>query len=212
VPVIPTGPPSTFDVCLSSNSIGIAPSSWVPGILNGLKCVLNWIFIPSYQDANGVNHVGVDTSSFTADLSKRIPISYITDAYNATNTIITAVNNSVTSGQCSPPTLDPFGRANGYLAQLVGKINFTIPVPGDICGGSTTLTANYTTGEVYGYRTWLRLTEALGIWLATVATIWRMLPWARRNDGIQILDQFGGLSDHIMENGVEVFQTNEGSD
>jgi hypothetical protein len=55
VPIVPltppTGPPTTgLAGCISSDGLGLNPSSWIPGLLNMGACVLQDLFIPSQSN------------------------------------------------------------------------------------------------------------------------------------------------------------------
>jgi hypothetical protein len=175
-----SGTATGISTCLSSSGIGLNPSSWVPAAGHIGSCILQVLFVPS----------GTSASPLFQAITTKQPFSDIADALSAGTTLVSAVNNSITAGACSPPTIDPFSRSQGYLGTLTGKLNFALPVPADVCGGH--LPAYDTNvGEIFGYRNWLRAIEALGIWAATIGILWRMLPWARGNDGVEVITAIG---------------------
>lgn len=186
--------------CYAQIQLGWDPASWVVGAFQGMGCVITALFVTGVSNAS---------SQLLTTVDSKAPISYLTDAVNASTTIVSAISTATTTGACSPPTFSPFANSTGYLHTL-NYFKIAFPKPANIC--PSTIPSDTTAGELFGYRSYLWDFEAFGIWLATVAMLWRLLPWSRTGDGIQILEQFGGLSDHIMENGVEVYQTNEGSD
>jgi hypothetical protein len=150
-------------------------------------CAIKWLFIPN-------NFTGAN--SMISELSNKVPISYVTDAVGAATTLASAVNTSTTVGECSAPSFAPFSTSKGYL-HTFASFEIALPVPGDVCGVST---PSYDTnvGEVFGYRSWFRLIIALAIWSSTVLILWRMMPWSRPGDGVEVVTAIGRADGYTL--------------
>ena len=123
-------------------------------------------------------------------------------------TMYDGVNTQLGTSACDTPTIDPWAGKTGTFAAL-SSLSFQIPGPST--DGCSMASATYV-GDMSSWITFLIDFMTFGVWMAAAAILWKMMPWHRPGDGIEIVEQFGGLSDHYMENGVEVYQTNEGSD
>lgn len=204
----PANGPAGIGACLDATGFSWDhPSTWVIGGLKDAACVAKWAFEPTMCN-DAITASCVNYTSTLSDLNTRIPTAYISQTVSAMTTMYTGVNAAMSDGACAAPNIDPWHSVTGPLASL-SNFHFQLPAPADLgCTGPN----DATVGELFGYRTFLLDLFTFGIWMSTAAILWRMTPWHRAGDGIEIVEQFGGLSDHFMENGVEVRQTNEGSD
>ena len=162
-------------------------------------CAARWLFQPPAGSTfNGISKWASATS----------PMSNIADAINATNTIVDAINTSATTNTCTAPTFDPFSQSTGLLGSLKGKLVVSAPLPADVCTG-TLPSYDSTVGEVFGYRTILRDIEAIGVWTATLAALWKMMPWARPGDGIEVISAIGSSGGYTLMSDQSARDNNE---
>jgi hypothetical protein len=162
-----------------------------------IGCEIQYLFIPDHWTSGAL----------ISSISHKVPLSYVTDTASAATTIASAINSSTAIGSCSPPNIAPFATSSGYL-HTFASFNLAFPEPGDLCSVST---PSYDTnlGEIFGYRTWFRDFLAIGIWLTTVLLIWRMMPWSRPGDGVEVVTAIGKadgytlMSDHSVRKDSE---------
>lgn len=72
----------TIDVCLSGSGIGVNPSSWVPGLVRMVGCVLTVLFVPSQIDASALRRRISAGSGTWAE-----PITAVTDGIGDITTV-----------------------------------------------------------------------------------------------------------------------------
>lgn len=210
VPAPNTGTSPDGDCFAADGWVWDDPVTWVTGALHDGECILEALFVPSICTDNQTNVAScVNWPGFENALKTKVPTAYAWQSITAASTLITGVNTELGTGSCDTPTIAPWNGDTTGVGKYLASLSVTIPSPSDLgCSGPNSSTV----GNLFGARLFIWYALAIGIWMSTVAILWRLLPWHRRGDGIQIIEQFGGLSDHIMENGVEVYQTNEGSD
>lgn len=197
-----TPPPATsVGNCIDQADWSFNIGNDFKSMFNVAGCFIEYLFVPSSGAFN--------TTGFLTGVADKVPFSYVTDGFTGIGNLVSSMSSSISAGACDPPHISLFNDNTGLLHGIHG-LDFTFPMPGDVC--SVSGIANTQAGELWGFRTFMRDVEALGIWTGCLYLAWRMMPWSRQGDGIAIISQFGGLSDHFMENGYEVRQTNEGSD
>ena len=177
------------------------PVSWVTGALHDGQCILEWLFIPANNAAAGL------TSSITG----HVPFMWVADTVDAVNTLLGGVTTGISAGGCDAPRI---GFPKASLAHTGAGTSFgvTLPTPSSLgCAGASTLGGASGAGDLFGFRTLVRDVLALGLWLGVLLLAWRMTPWSRPGDGMEVFAAGGTIEGRDI-NGTEVFQTNEGSD
>ncbi|MCU1362390.1 MAG: hypothetical protein JWM55_218 [Acidimicrobiaceae bacterium] len=208
--VFPGGPPGVGQ-CFDLSGFDLySPATWVSGALHTFTCIMQWAFQPtmcgSIIGTTLITSGCVDFGAFQSALSSATPFGYVAQVTDAFTSFTGGLSTS--SSGCGP-TIAPFSSITSGPLHGLHAFSVRLPAPSSLgCGGAD----DSTIGNLWGYRSWVLALFTFSIWMTAAVMLWRMAPWHRSGDGIEIVKQFGGLSDHIMENGAEVYQTNEGSD
>lgn len=167
------------------------------GTLALTNCLLQYLFIPG----------SINFATESGNLQERIPFVYVTDAVNAVQTLNSGLSSAIATGACSPPTISPFSEES---TGILSRLNWTISMPAPTDLGCTNNVENADAGNLFGARDFIRTVLTIGIWASTAGIIWKMLPWARPGDPVDIISAFAAPGDG--GNLIPTFQTNEGSD
>ncbi|HEV3214024.1 MAG TPA: hypothetical protein VGZ03_11580 [Acidimicrobiales bacterium] len=188
-------PPNAGSLCLDKTALDLFnPSTWVPAIASDVGCNLQTLFQPNWcQDYAPNTNFPVppggcfDSGAIPAAFTSHVPGAWITDAYNSVTTFSGGLSTAMTASACDAPNLGhPFASLSGIAGPRASTFTATLPVPASLgCSGAY----SGSLGELFGYRVLFRDLEVVGIWLATVAIVWRMLPISRSGDGVELIGE-----------------------
>jgi hypothetical protein len=199
----PVGCSTDLSACLHGAGAGLSltnPASWVGAGLDGMGCVLQWAFVPG----------SLNTGGFTAPITGHAPYTYIADGVSAVNTFLGSINGSLAGNVCDAPVIDVnFGTLSHVGSP--GHLHLGLPAPQSL--GCTDAAASYASsghgvGDLFGFRTLVRDVLAFGVWATAALVGWRMSPWSKPGDGVEMVAGAGLNNDGDY---VDTFWTNEGS-
>lgn len=204
---IPSGGSADVD-CYATDGMELDhPSTWISGGLHDLKCLLIALVVPE----NSAGQPAFPTSDLTSPFVSHVPFEWIYTAGTALHTIESGMTAGIAGGACDAPRINLPGHT--LLHTGGGSFGVQLPTPTSLdCSGAP---ASYTesangAGDLFGFRSLIRTILALGVWLAVLLICWRMMPWSKSGDGVEVLTA-GGTIEGFDQNGVEVMQTNERS-
>ena len=190
-----------FDYPFSITDVGEDMSS----TLHTGQCILQWLFEPQICGST-VTFDCVQWPTFDATLKTQIPTAYVVESFTAATTLYNGITTALGDGACDAPAIYPWASTTGTF-HFLSTYGVTMPVPSDLgCSGPNSSTV----GNIFGWRPWIYDFEVFSVYLTLTAILWRMSPWHRNGDGIEIIESFGGLN--IWGDYIPTHQTNEGSD
>jgi hypothetical protein len=170
-------------------------------------CVLLNLFEPTTCTGSNTGTSCVNWSAFNTSLQTRIPTAYVVESFTAATTLYNGITTAMSDGACDAPLIDPWNGDTTGVGRYLASYQLQLPAPSDLgCSGANSSTV----GNLFGWRPWILDFEIFGVWMTTAAILWRMSPWHRQGDGIEIVESFGGLN--IWGDYIPTHQTNEGSD
>ena len=176
--------------CLDGSGLGLNPSSWVPGLVSDLGCLLSWAFIPQ----------SVNTASLSTPFTGHFPGTWVVDAVSSLNTLVSGLTTAAAASACDAPHIGSGPMTVGLWH--TGGLNYSFPAPAS--AGCTTAVDATTGGELFGYRGIIRDVLRLLVWFGALAFIWRIMPWHRgKSDDIPGLGPSDG--EFVSKNGQEAY-------
>lgn len=175
--------------CVSGAGLGVDPSSWVPGLITDMGCLLSWAFLPH----------SISTSALSSPFTTTFPGTWVADGVDAMGTLYAGLSGGISGSACDAPGIN--SGAHGMDGYSIPAISFQFPAPASLgCSGPDATTG----GELFGARQFIRDAFELFVWLGALFLVWRMMPWNRNsNDDIPGLGPADG--DFVSSGGQSAY-------